>query len=344
MADKKKPFIPPFLAKLGIKSGEWTYHSKLSIKALMRPNFPLKVRIWACLSIQTFGYEGDVGVIMKRQKEVDGSTAPAYEPLTPAEIAKQLKFAAQKAFHEAGMKLTPAQEKELFVQKSSVRRVLADMESGDGLIVRAVTTAGTSVLRGLSLDQAVDRKLVRLLSDLGEKERERLSLGTEEGGERGKAGGRVCIYLRAIPLPPTAAALAEALPLEGSDPTPLTTPALRLLLAALKRSKLGISAEQLVDLDEVKAAIAEYEQVLANVKKAETDLKEFVVSTALRVSLRDGIHPVSAAPNPNGKGETKKCSVGPPHPLTPSGVADSHSTASNPTGKQGLGDRSGPKA
>jgi hypothetical protein len=125
--------------------------------------------------------------------------------------------------------------------------------------------------------------------------------------------------------------------------TPYGSPALRLLFAALKRSKLAISAEQLVDLDEVKAAIAEYEQVLANVKKAETDLKEFVVSTALRVSLRDGIHPVSAASNPNGKVDSRKCSVlGPPNTLpsntlTPSGVADSHSTASNPTGKQGLG-------
>jgi hypothetical protein len=240
MADKKKPFIPPFLAKLGIKSGEWTYHSKLSIKALMRPNFPLKVRIWACLSIQTFGYEGDVGVIMKRQKEVDGSTAPAYEPLTPAEIAKQLKFAAQKAFHEAGMKLTPAQEKELFVQKSSVRRVLADMESGDGLIVRAVTTAGTSVLRGLSLDQAIDRKLVRPLRDLDEQERERLSLGKEEGRQNtGARGAESAFTSGQFRRKPTAEALAEALPLGGVGYDPLRTPALRLLFAALKRSKLA---------------------------------------------------------------------------------------------------------
>lgn len=95
-------FVPPFLAKLGLQPGEWMYASKLTLRALTRPSWPLKVRIWAFLTAQSFGYESDLAVYMRKAQRM--KTPPELDRIAdlvlnyrPKPKSKAAKKRAKKA-------------------------------------------------------------------------------------------------------------------------------------------------------------------------------------------------------------------------------------------------------
>jgi hypothetical protein len=276
MAESKRttPFVPPFLEKLGVAPGEWMYTSKASLRALMRPYWPLKVRVWACIMLQSFGYEADLAVAMSRG-DFEGAK-PKIHPLTPAIILMTLKREAMKAFKAAGINVTDEQAKEMRVSRQNLRRCLAEMEDEDGLIVRAVTAAGAGVLRGLSLKQALDRKLVQALSTLPREARS--ALGNKDS---------VCIYLNPTPRNATRAALEQCLPVEDSQVVKndyLAMPELQILKGFAKHFSLKCDFSRLSEVVEK-----------AEFQAAMNTIKDLLVSLA----QEDAPAPKSADPNPN---------------------------------------------
>jgi hypothetical protein len=154
------------------------YMSKLAIKALMRPSWPLKLRIWACLVIQSYGYETDVAVVMRRG-EYPGAAAKV-DPITPGGIISMLKRAAAEAFQESELQMTDQIKADLKISKQHMRRALAAMEQDDGLIVRAKLNCQLPDIRGRSFDEALKGRLVTPIADLPTKEAQKL--GTRQVG------------------------------------------------------------------------------------------------------------------------------------------------------------------
>lgn len=176
-----KPFIPPFLAKLGIKPGEWMYASKPGIRAFLRPSWPLKARIWACLVLQSFGYETDLATVMKRGDYAGAK--PKTEPLKPGGIATMLNKATAEYCRDTGAMF----EDDTKVTRQDMRRALADMED-EGLIMRVRANCPPSMLKGLTLNEVLEKRMVASLEELSETQRKKVS-------------NSVCIYLHARPRP-----------------------------------------------------------------------------------------------------------------------------------------------
>ena len=183
--NSKPPFIPEFLAKLGIKPGEWMFTSKLTVKAFMRPNWPLKARIWACLMLQSFGFEGDLAVAMVKGRDGD---SPRIGPIMPKGIASMLNKAAVEAFKESRIPLTDEERADVQITRQNMRAALSEMED-DGLIVRVRVDGSWQGLKGKSLGEALESGAAVELVDLPAAERKKLQ------------NGRAAVYLLAKPRP-----------------------------------------------------------------------------------------------------------------------------------------------
>jgi len=212
----QKDYVPDFLLKLGIAPGidGWFRGSKPTIRALMRPSWALKVRIWACLIVHSFGYDADLAIFAKGETDRPGGL-PTVKPLMPHQIATELNKATVHACKESNVALSAGDRTALKISKAHLRRALADLEEDDGLIVRTRWNrdeTGTPArshggryapsfwnLAGLSLDEAIAKNAVTPLSTLTADELKR--------------AGKICVYVRALPRPAQniAAAIAESL-------------------------------------------------------------------------------------------------------------------------------------
>lgn len=174
--------VPQFLARLGISTGQWLMTSKLTVRALMRPNWPLKARVWACLVLQAHGYQRDLAVAQYRKL---GKSHIA--PITPQGIASMLNTATVEAFHESKLELTDELKKTIRVTKQHLRRVLVELED-DGLVVRTRVNTTWEKLQGKTLTECIAGSAVTPIADLSEADQKRIYQ-------------RVAIFLLAKPRP-----------------------------------------------------------------------------------------------------------------------------------------------
>lgn len=117
--------VPAWMAREGIQPGQWLSLTKPQLRAMIRPDRPLKVQVYACLLLNSAGYQGAIAYTMSNGKR---------RPLSPANIAGILHRAAMDYFQSAGIN-QPEAFKRLREDKQQIRRVLADLET-DGLIER----------------------------------------------------------------------------------------------------------------------------------------------------------------------------------------------------------------
>ncbi len=129
------------MAALGLNEGEWLHASKPALKAVMRPTFELKARVWFCGILHTQSYQSESAMTKFRGKII---------PLSPVAVARELRDEALEFYAAAGKVLTRAQEKVLNVSRQHVRRVLVELER-EGLAERRM--ADGTPLRDLSPDQ-----------------------------------------------------------------------------------------------------------------------------------------------------------------------------------------------
>jgi len=116
-----RPDVPKWLADLGLKPGEYyTSGSKPKIQAAMRPRFPLKARIWACLLYHTEPYKTERATTMFRGKKVS---------LRPANIATELYEVAIDYYKQSGRELTDEEKKAERIDRANIRRILAELEN-----------------------------------------------------------------------------------------------------------------------------------------------------------------------------------------------------------------------
>ena len=83
---------PAFMYEVGLRSGDWQFASKDSLRAIMRggtatARYQPVVRVWACLQLATSGYQSQVAKITR----TDGSVAD----LAPADITEQTGMSPQ---------------------------------------------------------------------------------------------------------------------------------------------------------------------------------------------------------------------------------------------------------
>ena len=80
--------VPEWLEALGIGSGEWQLKPKPWLRRVMvDESWPDKARVWACVSLHTFGYSSEVAVTMDRGKP---------RLLTRADVAKETGMAGNR--------------------------------------------------------------------------------------------------------------------------------------------------------------------------------------------------------------------------------------------------------
>jgi hypothetical protein len=113
----------------GIKQGEWQQISKFQLQSKQRPCYPLKTRVWATLILHTGGYQGELAVKMAHGKK---------EPMTIADIAKELNQATTVYYREAGID-KPLER--FGVTPEGIRRAILDLQE-DGLCERRGDTRG----------------------------------------------------------------------------------------------------------------------------------------------------------------------------------------------------------
>jgi hypothetical protein len=247
------------LAKLGLKPGEWTYASKLTIKALMRPNWPLKARIWACLMLQTFGYESDLAVIMRRYP----GAKPEISPLLAHEIIAMLDRATAAACKESAVAIDDETRLAIRISRQHMRRALAEMED-DGLLIRVFALRPLAQLRGLSLNEILDQKLGIALTDLPPARRKQLH------------SGRNLVYLHARPKPAKDLELLVAK--NGyQDAAQSSEGPIQLLFAFMRKnnlSKLLARAAELAPREDIQQALAAYK---AGLDQVNANFREFLL-------------------------------------------------------------------
>lgn len=180
-----KPYVPPFLAKAGLKPGEWMQISKLTVGVLCRPNMELKVRILGALMLQAFGYEEELAVVMAKDRFREKTVTSG---ITPQGIANVLNRATIAELKASGTVLPEELKAAVRISRQQIRKALAEMED-DGLILRARSNGPTTKLAGVSLHEAIERGLITPLADLSELAKKKL--GTNA----------VCVYLLAKPKP-----------------------------------------------------------------------------------------------------------------------------------------------
>lgn len=109
-----------WMAEFGLEDGDWFHASKPALRRGMATG-DLKSRVFCCGVLASQAYQGECAMTMRNNVRV---------PLNPAGMAKQLYDAAVEFYVGSGIELTEAQKKALkaAVSKSSIRRVLADLE------------------------------------------------------------------------------------------------------------------------------------------------------------------------------------------------------------------------
>jgi hypothetical protein len=265
----KQPFVPPFFARLGVKPGEWMYTTKPSMRALMRPSWPLKVRIWACLMIQSFGYESDLAVIMSKGEYAGAPTRVG--PLQPSMITGMIFRAACDACAESGIQVTPEIKVALRVSKAHMHRALVEMEQDDGLIVRARLERTPEKLQHVSLADGEKRGWLTPLRKLKPADLAKL----------GSPSSRIGVFL--LPKPNKANNLRANGAISGSISSQFVENAeveeggpIQLLLAFMRNHsmrKLIADAGAIAGSEEVKAAVLSYHEVL---RSAADSLKRYL--------------------------------------------------------------------
>jgi hypothetical protein len=325
---QKVPFVPKFLEKLGVKPGEWMSTSKLTIRVLLRPCWPLKVRIFALLLLQTHGYESDVAVIMRREEQ-----SKVVVPLTPQGVASELFKAAIAAYKDSGIAIADEQRAQLKISKQDMRRALAEMEE-DGILVRARINGPARSVIGKSLNQATLSQIATPLADLTADERKRLPWR------------QVCISLRAKPLPSRhlgGEGRQNCLPVENSAAA--DTKAVQLLLSFMRGlRKNPAKAAELAARPDVQAELAAFEQ-------ATERLKNFLASVAKEVeapkpaaaappqpTLFDPQASTVSNPTPLGEGDSSDATQGRLPETRAAGEAVDHIRATTERGQAGEGE------
>ena len=118
--------VPAWMAAVGIKPGEWLILTKSQLRAMQRPDRPLKVQVWATGMLHTAAYQGEEAFTMRNGKQVR---------LSASDIIKELHRVAIKFYTEGGLKLAPEQLAKLREDKKHIRRALESLEE-DGVCQR----------------------------------------------------------------------------------------------------------------------------------------------------------------------------------------------------------------
>ena len=265
--NSKPPFIPEFLARLGIKPGEWMNTSIPTVRVLVRPNQPRQIRIFGCLLLQAFGYNTDLAVAQSKFAKV--------APMTPGGLASMLHRETVAAFKDAGIMLTDDQRAGMRKATAAhMRRDLADMEE-QGILSRVRLNVSYEKLRRgpkagdwKSLGEALEEELVTDFEDLSTEERQKC------------ANGKVVLYLHARPRACKNLSVedmtVEGMEFSGDGTVQFTRPdhitqILFNFTRALRRDPER--AAELAARPDVRKEIESYERVVATAKG---NLKEFL--------------------------------------------------------------------
>jgi hypothetical protein len=295
--------MPPYIRRLGFAPGEWSAIPKLPIRALMRPTWPLRVRVWGALVVHTFGFEGELAVFQRESKRKGG--LPVIKPAMLHELRRELNESAAAAYKESKVRATVECLRSQMVSRQDLRRALAAMEDEDGLIVRVrqnrsgdpppkgeKDTRPLCNLVGLTLDQAISANAVTPLANLS-------------GRALKRVGQKVCLYLLARPRPArnldvgTNAYVGDrkAPGINGDSPNIRPTPE-QLILSFLAPQDKSAAPAILSD-PEVLAAI-----------DALRDAIDRAVASHHGVATPSATVPVSVSPEADGKGTANAT---PPH-------------------------------
>lgn len=275
----KPKFVPPYLLKLGIQPGQWTYASKLSIRALMRPTWPLKIRIWACLMLQAFGHGGDLAVVMRKADRPGG--LPKVTPLLPHQILGMLNAAAVEAFRESKHALSDEQRQEMKISRQHLRRALAEMEDEDGLIVRVRANVRPEALAGFSLHEAITGNKVTPLANLS-------------GAALKLVQMKVCVYLLAKPRPAKNLDVAINGYIGGTNSTVINT-TFQQILPFLARADRSL-APAIADHPDTAAALESFVQAKAELQ-ATVDRLVALQHEAAKCGGSTATHPADVTPD-----------------------------------------------
>jgi hypothetical protein len=290
--DQSLQRVPAYLAAQGIKESEWQYISKLGLKVLMRPGWPLKVRIWACLMVQSHGYKSGLAV-MQVKGDAKGDR-PKLLPLMAGGIVKMLLAAAIEAFRESGIEPTDEQRSQFKLDRNNVRRTVEEMELEDGAIVRARVNCELKTLIGYdSFEDAAKRGVVTPLAKLTQIQRNKLQ-------------HRSVIFVLAKPNPATANALnrqADFAQVVKNDhlETELRG-AVQLIFAIMRRQGLTGGPEfaaELAKLPEVLRAVDSYNETTTTLKEQLKQADKFMRDLVARVAARTLPSEEPAAPEPD---------------------------------------------
>ena len=202
---------PPWIVAADLYDGEWMSTSKLQIKAMTRPEInDLKTRVLGVLLIHSFGFDAEIGVVMRQLKRAESFEAnPALvrkypkqndavtEVMTSDSVATKLVEYALDGYEESGVTVSPARLKELREERQDVRKRLQDLEE-EGRIERARLNCPARDLEGLGYEDAVKTgkltPLRTMVNPDGTPSVERRKLGSRRGAVVG-------IFLLARPKP-----------------------------------------------------------------------------------------------------------------------------------------------
>ncbi len=315
------------LADHGVEPGRWSLDVKAQLERMMAwygYSVPLFVRVYAFLKLSTLGYLPSAGGVRKAGKAfviddrfrghcsrlngllaVVETTGKKIVSVSPAHIRNAINEATVREFTEQeGREPNAAEMAELLQTAHDIRRAVEFLEA-IGMCVRTD-------------DQNVTFEELRQ-SDAG-----RAKLKTLSGDNK------IRIYLYLIPKPTTVRrGVSTATP---SNVISIELKPLYKLYSALK-----------LDIDPTAFA---FDGDLQATLRTELDYRQKLLSERDE-ELRNAIlvkYPSaqsSAASNSNGKGEKPRVATHVGQTPSPSGAAEKTSTASNPTGKQGMGTQPG---
>ena len=330
--------MPEFLARYGVKPGDWQYALKTDYRVLMRTGWDLRVRVWAGLRLYTIGYKNELAV-----KQVEGlGEGKIIVPLTPGMLCSEIQKAAIEGFRETGEKmallLTPediekltldlgcqpsagdleaAARKKARPSGPNMRKLLAEIEEHDGIITRVRANCQPHKLLGLSFGEALAQALITPVNQLLQKERKLLT-------------GRCLIYFHSKPRPATLSALLRRTD-DGQAAIKSHHQEIAALLSGLQQLVFRFLcdeewpdadlAKELSLRDEVQSLVSIIERQKEAVKSTETKLRALVGSVvkerkASMPSTQQALFPAAEgesadrrreplpAANPNGKGDS----------------------------------------
>jgi hypothetical protein len=346
--------VPEFLARYGVKPGDWQYALKIDYRVLMRTGWDLRVRVWAGLRLHTIGYKNELAV-----KQVEGlGEGRIIVPLTPGMLCVEIQKAAIEGFRETGEEiasllgpediekltldlgsepspadLAVAARKKAKPSGPNMRRLLAEIEEHDGIITRVRANCQPYKLLGLSFGEALTQALITPVNQLPQKERKLLT-------------GRCLIYFHSKPRPATLSALLRrtddgqaAIKSHQQEIAALLSGPQQLVFRFLCDEEWPDAelAKELSLRNEVQSLVSTIERQKESVKHAEAALRALVGSVvkekkASMPSAQQALFPVAVdgesadrrreplpAANPNGKGDSNH--VRPSTPLSAAAVS-----------------------